>query len=401
MKSLPWGFALSTLLAVHVLLLPAGLMAQSITTSIGWHHNDFDNRVTSLGQSTSALFNPSSHSLNPAVPLPEEGVLYLNSPLHTTDIYALEDPNFDGISLFNPSAAYAVSGFTFRLMVDRSFYTSQLLTHSQAFHLDFVNTMAKFHAGYAISETISAGVGFTYSTFTLDSEMDVSGQPEVEANAWGLSLGLFYRDKFWLDSFNVAPQVGLSFNDLSTGFSSENSNENEPMPGQIRLAFGLDTRTEAIWLDRPALSLGIYTGFSKYLARSDYDSESGEVTVPSGFESVFTGWKPVSRFDGMGTTKISVGEQISASIGVEAGLAETLYFRFGRFGGAELWAPSHSSAGVGLDLYYLSLGVSHVWYQDTEQFISPLENETNFSITARIPLDGQPRNTVIGRLLGR
>jgi hypothetical protein len=334
------------------------------------------------------------------VPLPEEGVLYLNSPLLTTGFYALEDPNYDGITLFNPSAAYAVSGFTFRLMVDRSFYTSQLFTHSQVFDLEFVNTMTKFHAGYAISETISAGVGFTYSTFTNETLIDV-GRENLEASAWGLSLGLFYRDEFLLDGFNVSPQLGLSFNDLSTGFSPENSNENEPMPGQIRLAFGLDTRSEALWLDRPALSLGIYTGFSKYLARSDFNSEAGEVTVPSGFESVFTGWKPVSRFDGVGTTKIPVGEQISASIGVEAGLAETLYFRFGRFGGAELWAPSHSSAGVGLDLYYLSLGVSHVWYQDTEQFISPLENATNFSATARIPLDGQPRNTVIGRLLGR
>lgn len=399
MKSITTGFTLSPIIAVFILILPAGLMAQAITTSIGWHHQDFDNRTASLGQSTSALFNPSSHSLNPAVPLPEEGVLYFNSPLFTTGVYATEDPQFDGISLFNSSAAYGVSGFTFRLMVDRSTSSLRDIFGNETI-LEFQNTMAKLHVGYAISETISAGVGFTYSTFMYEARLDV-GQQNYEANAWGLSLGLFYRDEFWLDGFSLSPQAGLSFNDLSSGFSDERFDEREPMPGQIRLAFGLDTRTEALWLDRPAFSLGVYTGFSKYLARSDFDSETGETTVPSGFEAVFTGWKPVVRFDGMGTEEISVGEQISASIGVEAGLAETLYFRLGRFGGAERWAPPHSSAGVELDLYYLSFGVSHVWYKETDQFVSPLENATNFSVTARIPLDGEPRNTVIGRLLGR
>ncbi len=400
MKTITTGFTLSAIIASIVLILPAGLMAQSFNSPIGWHHNDFDNRAASLGQSTSALFNPSSHSLNPAVPLPEEGVLYLNSPLLTTGVYAQEDPQFEGISLFNSSAAYSVSGFTFRLMVDRSSQSYFYFHGAEPFPVDFINTMAKLHAGYAITETFSAGVGFTYSTFTDEPRIAIR-RDTVEATAWGFSLGLFYRDEFQMQGFNLSPQAGLSFNDLSTGFSEERFNENEPMPGQIRLAFGLDTRTNALWLDRPAFSLGVYTSFNKYLSRSDFDSETGEVTVPSGFEAVFTGWSPVRRFDGMGVMEIPLRDQISAGLGVEAGLAETMFFRFGRFGGADFWTESYTSAGLELDLYYISFGVSHIWYDETDQFAFPLENATNFSVTARIPLDGQPRNTVIGRLLGR
>jgi hypothetical protein len=266
-----------------------------------------------------------------------------------------------------------------------------------------VNTMVKLHAGYAFTETFSAGAGFTYSSFTATPIIDVSVHNEINSSAWGLSLGLYYRDDFSLGGMNLTPQAGLSFNDLSTGFDDERFDITQPMPGQIRLAFGLDTRSEVMWMDRPAFSFGVYTSLNKYLARVDFDEETDEPNVPSGFEAVFTGWRPVSYFDGvqMQMAELSVGDQISASIGVEAGLAETLFLRFGRFGGAERWAESHTAFGAGIDFYFVSFDLTHIRYDETNDLVRPLQNATTFSVTARIPLDGQPRNTLLGRWFGR
>jgi hypothetical protein len=138
-----FALPLAIVLVVFPLLLPESLLAQSNRTAISWHARDFDNRVVSLGQSTTALFNPSSHSLNPAVPLPEEGVLYLSSPLLANNFYRRDEDFLDGVSLFNPYAAYAFSGFTFRLMADRSAYSFLSFSGPDLFEVEFVEGFAK------------------------------------------------------------------------------------------------------------------------------------------------------------------------------------------------------------------------------------------------------------------
>ena len=398
MKTITTGFTLSSIIAFIVLFLPAGLMAQSFTSPIGWHHNDYNNRAGALGQTTSALSNMNGHSLNPAAPLPEQGTFYFNSPMFFTSPYEQDVSDFR-TRLFNPTLAYSTSNFTFRVTLDRSKFTRQDLTGAGFQEIEQKSSLARVNVGYAFSDRFSVGAGFTYASYSFKIRPELQ-QQDRDGNAWGLNLGIHYRDQFNVGGVSVSPQAGLSFSDLSSGFGFDPMEWPAAMPGQIRLAYGFDLNSALRWLERPVFSFGVYSSLAKYLARSDIDPESNEVSFPSGFEAVFTGWKPVTRFDGMGYAEIPVRDQISAGIGIEAGLAETLFFRFGQFGGAEFWTETHTSAGIELDLYYLSFGVNRIWFDDTDRFADPLKTTTNFSFSARIPLDGQPRNTVIGRLLG-
>ncbi|MCH8557933.1 MAG: hypothetical protein LAT84_08930 [Balneolia bacterium] len=397
MKINTTGFTLSSIIVSILLFLPADLIAQSFTSPIGWHHNDYDNRTGALGQTTSALSNMNGHSLNPAAPLPEQGIFYFNSPMFFTSPYEQDVSDFS-TRLFNPSLAYSISNFTFRATLDRSKFARQDLTAAGFQEIEQRSSMARVNVGYAFSGRFSVGAGFTYASYAFKIRPELQ-QQDREGNAWGLNLGIHYREQFSIGGVRVSPQAGLSFNDLSSGFDFDPLEWPAAMPGQIRLAYGFDIKSASSWLERPLFSFGVYSSFAKYLARSDIDPETDEVTFPSGFEAIFTGWKPVTRFDGVNYATIPVRDQISTGIGLEAGLAETLFFRFGRFGGAEFWTESSTSAGIELDLYYLSFGVNRIWFDDTDQFAETLNTTTNFSFTARIPLDGQHRNTVIGWLL--
>lgn len=389
---------LGLLIFTALLLLPFTINAQSFTSPIGWHHNDYDNRTGALGQTTSTLSNRNGHSLNPAAPLPEQGTFYFSSPMFSVTPYELKGDN-GRLRLFNPTLAYSISNVTFRITLDRSRFTRQEFQQSAGFQeIEQVNSLSRLNVGYAFSGRFSAGAGFTYASYSFKVR-PILQQQDISGNAWGLNMGIYYRDQYNFGGVLVSPQAGLSFTDLSSGFDFDPMEWPAAMPGQIRLAYGFDIKSVSSWLERPLYSFGIYSSFAKYLARSDIDPETNEVSFPSGFEAVFTGWKPVTRFDGMNYAEIPVRDQISAGIGLEAGLVETLFFRFGRFGGAEFWTETTTSAGIELDLYYLSFGVNRIWFDDSGVFIEPLKTITNFSFTARIPLDGQHRNTVIGWLL--
>ncbi|MEX0662939.1 MAG: hypothetical protein WEA58_02195 [Balneolaceae bacterium] len=382
---------------VLLALLSADGSAQSFTSPISWHHTVYEARVSALGQSTAALHNRTSYHMNPAIPL-ESGVLSASSFLFSAT--AFESTVIpDGASLHSPSIGYSSRGFSYSVLMD---YTSFINTHEpNSGGGNYSNSLLRFQTGYQINESFSIGAGFLYS-FYKSPIFNFNGENfGGDATAWGINLGGYYRNQFESDSFDFRPQAGLSLNDLSDGFNFESTEMNEiNLPGQIRLGLGLDISSKNLRHNRPLFGGGIYSGFSKYLARWEMDGQSSQITSPSGFEALFKTWTSFERFNGTEMVEISLGEQISTSLGFEFHYLETFYLRYGIVGGSDYWIRPQNGLGAEVDLYYLSLAVTHLNYHSSDRW-GPQDNSTFVQATFRLPIDGQSSDTLLSRLFGR
>ncbi|HBQ61896.1 MAG TPA: hypothetical protein DD671_20415, partial [Balneolaceae bacterium] len=173
--------------------------------------------------------------------------------------------------------------------------------------------------------------------------------------------------------------------------------EEENLPGQVRLGFGLDVLTNWSFLDRSLLGFGVYTGFSKYLARVVYDEENQKRIAPSGYKTLFTGWNSFERFNGSQMEEISLRQQISSSIGLELYCIETLYLRYGIVGGSDMWIRPQHSFGAELDLFYITFSVSHQEYHSSDQWLAQ-DSSIFYQAKIKIPVDGKSRDTLVKRL---
>lgn len=381
---------------LFVALLSKSGFSQGYTSPISWHHNVYEARVAALGQSTASLNNGTSYHSNPAIPL-ESGVLRVSSFLfNTTAFESFVVP--DGADLYSPAISFSHGKISYSALID---YTSYSI-HDDFGGGNFSNNLIRFQAGYQINDSFSLGAGFSHSSYSSPAYANSvgNGDSNNDATAWGITVGAHYQNHFESDRFMFSPQLGLTLNDLSNGFENENSEFNEHMPGQIRLGFGLDVSSKNIQLGRSLFGGGVYTGLNKYLARWETDEENSVVSSPSGFEALFTAWDSLERFDGQGTEEISLGEQISTSLGIELHFLETFYIRYGLIGGADLWIRPQNGYGVEVDLYYISLAVTQLNYHSTNGWL-PQDSSTYVQATFRIPIDGKPRDTLLGRLLDR
>jgi len=393
--------------AVVLIMLSTDGFSQGYSSPIQWHHSVFEARVAALGQSTAALSNGSSFHTNPAIPL-ENGVLNVSSLLLSSSV--VESPTVpDGAKLYSPAVSFSHGRFSYSAMLDYTSFTfppdlGQTITRE---YESASNRLLRFHTGYQISDNFSVGVGISHSFYR--SPIFVSGDFESggDATAWGLSVGLHYQNQFDSDQFLFRPQAGFSINDLSTGFDFESEGPNViHMPGQIRLGVGFSVSSKRLYLNQPLFGVGINTGFSKYLARNMMDYDTYELTKPNGFDALFTTWNSFERY---GSVEITLGDQISGSAGVEFHLMETLFLRYGIIGGADLWVRPENGLGAEIDLFYISLAVTHLNYHSSEyshwtygpfdRRWGPQDNSTFVQATFRIPIDGQPRDTLLGRLI--
>lgn len=379
---------------VLLALLSADGLAQSFTSPISWHHTVYEARVSALGQSTAALHNNTSYHMNPAIPL-ESGVLSASSFLFSTT--AFQSPAVsDGANLYSPSVGFSHGKFSYSAIIDFTSFSIPPID-SESGNLDISNRLLRFQTGYRFNENFSAGIGFLYSSYQ-STEFSFNNETYGgDASAWGITAGAHYQNQFESNNFLYLPQIGLALNDLSNGFDFESSDMNETnLPGQIRLGLGLDISSKNFRHNRPLFGGGIYTGFSKYLARWETEDESS-ITSPSGFEALFTTWNSFERFDGTEMVEISLSEQISTSIGFELHFLETLYLRYGIIGGSDYWIRPQNGLGAEIDLYYISLAVTHLNYHSSERW-GPQDSSTYVQASFRIPIDGQPRDTLLGRL---
>lgn len=385
--------SIKSLFVVAILMcINADAFSQSFTSPIPWHHTSYESRISALAQSTAALGNSSPFNINPAVPV-EAGVLTVSSFLPYARIF--EAPE-DGADLYSPAIGFSTGRLSYSAMID---YTSFSVPADFGSSIDnYSNRMIRFRAGYQITEAFSVGAGLLHSsykspTFAFD-DRELGG----DASAWGIDLGLYYTTMFESKNFLFRPQAGLSLNSIGPGFSYESTDmPDDNLPGQIRLGVGVDVQTKRRALNHQLIGLGLYTGFSKYLARKELQDNPADLNRPGGFEALFTTWNSFEQFTGSEVDVISLGDQISASLGVELQFLETLYLRYGILGGADSWVHPQHALGAELDFYYIALAVTHLNYHSSEQW-GPRENPTYIQGTFRIPLDGNARDTLIGRL---
>jgi hypothetical protein len=371
------------LLGISFLLFPSkNSFAQGYLSLISWHHDVYEARVEALGQSSAALFNGSTFHMNPAVPL-ESGVVNSSSFLLSNTLFR-SDFLPEGIDLYNPAISYSDGQFSFAASLD---YTNQSDT--------FTNSLFRLHAGYRITNNFSLGGGLSHSIFKIKPN-DNYTLDNYRSTAWGISVGAYYQNSLESNYFHISPQLGFTLNDISSGFQDDWGT----MPGQIRLGLGLDISSKYTRLNQSVWGGGIYSGFAKYLSRPEQHEDLFQARIPSGFEAIFTTWNSYRISAGIETEEVSLAQQISRSIGVELQFMNTLFLRYGIVGGAERWMRPQHGIGVELNLYYVSLAITHMNYRSSRHYISQ-NNKTSVQTTFRIPVDGQPRDTLLGRLLDR
>ncbi len=379
------------------LMISSEVRSQGWTSPFSWNNYIFDARVAALGQSTATLKNPSAYHINPAVPF-NNGTITASSYLLSTTPFIYEYyPG--GSSLYSPAIGYSSGNFSYAVMLDQTSYSYYSPFTTDLIQIMHNSSLLRFQLGYQISERFYAGAGLVYSSVSLsiNPEVSVGGNNQIDANAWGLTFGAYYQDQIETSLFRFRPQVGLSLNDLSTGFEFEGSTIREHLPGQIRLGIGMDISSRQERYNLPMFGIGLYTGFSKYLSRWEYDPETGETLSPSGFEALFTTWNSITKFDGLNTFEITLGEQISASLGIEVNLLETLYLRYGLIGGADRWVRPQHGLGFEVDFYYVAIAVTNMSYHSSEDWL-PQDDITTVQATVRIPIDGKPRNSLVSQL---
>jgi len=366
--------------------------SQSFTTPIGWHHTLYEARVVALGQSTAALDNGSSYSFNPAV-LSEAGSLNVSSFLFST--IAFDAPG-DGADLYSPAVSFSNGKTSYSVMVDYTSFSTPSEFGSEG--SNYSNRLLRMQAGYQITDILSVGAGVLHSSYKSPIFSFNNNEFGGDAAAWGIDFGLFYQNLYESDKLLFKPQAGLSLNTIGPGFEYElSSMPDDNLPGQIRLGIGLDIVSKRKVLNEPLFGLGIYSGFSKYLARLELVDDGTELSRPGGFEALFTTWNSFERFTGSQNEVISLGEQISGSVGFELQFLETLYLRYGILTGADNWVRPQNAIGTALDLYYFSFAVSQVNYHSSDEW-GPQDNLTHVQVSFRIPIDGWPRDTLIGKL---
>ena len=380
---------------VLLILICDDALSQSYTSPIPWHHTVFEARVAALGQSTAVLSNGSAYHMNPAIPS-EEGVLQVSTFLFSTPPFDLPQ---DGADLYSPAVSYSSGKFTYTAMAD---YTSFSVPNEfNANSEDYSNRLLRFQAGYKLSENFSLGAGFLHSSYSSPVIVFNNREFGGNATAWGIDLGLFYQNQFINDDFTFKPRLGLSLNNIGPGFDYEaNGMSDANLPGQISLGMGFEAVSNRLIYNKPIFGAGIYSGFNKYLPRQELEENGTELSRPGGFEALFTTWNSFERFAGSQNEVISLGDQISNSVGLEFQLLETLFLRYGVLGGADDWVRPQNGFGAEADFYYVSLAVTHLNYHSSDQY-GPQDNSTYVQVTFRIPLDGRHRDTILNSLFSR
>lgn len=375
--------------------------AQNFDSLVSWHHMVYDVRVLGLGQATSALNNNSAYHANPAIPS-ETGVIDISGFIPGTKISNMPQvfSRHREMNHYNPAIRFTKRNFTYSASANISSYRAD--RRGSESYEDIQNTLIRLQTGFRITNTLYTGVELFYNSLTQYRNVELFfDDNRYPAKAWGISIGAYYRDHWKRSSFTLQPQIGISVNNLSNGFYHKNSvNYRNMMPGQVRLGLGLDIASARQMTGRSILGIGVYTSFNKYLNRATYDSENQTIDIPNGYRALFSGWNSFDWFDGSHYQKVTLGDQISASIGTELQLLETLYFRYGVMTGAELWAHPHSAYGAEIDLFYLSFSISKIDYHSSNLYQADNSALTFAQTTIRIPL-GRSKDTLLGSLFER
>ena len=356
----------------------------------------YEARVLSLGQATSALGNKSGYSTNPAVPY-SDSLVHLSGYIPKPTASSLFDFHFP-IQTFG--TAIQLKKHTISISYDNIGYT-QPESFDQQF--EFASSIFRLQYGTQISPSFYVGGGVAiHSNFT---KYNISTNPsEITYSNIGLSAGLYHKKSFSLAGISVNQEIGLVLNDVGDENNTKTKNVHPSsfeatystyLPTTLRASLGWNTHSSQRKFGKSLWQAGVYLGAVKYFTRT-FDQSTG-------FDAIFNNWGNFTYLTGQGKVTVPASEQISNNFGIELTLLEVLSFRYGRNGGnsssespefrdqgfgisnADLFVRRQRGFGVGLDLQYISFSYSKVTFIPTEFWAVDFDLNY-FQTTLRIPL---------------
>lgn len=384
---------------LFVLGIIPSVFAQAIlnipTVSSSLHHQQYEARVLSLGQATSALGNNSGYSTNPAVP-------YSDSLVHVSGYI----PKTYAVNWSTPIATQSL-GAAFQYKNNSISITHDFVGYNVPY-FENQNTLTRIQYGTKVAPNFYVGAGISISNVTQKSTQtigfDQQYQPIDEISSYsfsniGVSAGMYHQTSFSYDSYLINQEIGFVLSDLGGEYNLETNVSGwfHPtyLPTTLRLSLGWNATSKEKMFGKTLWGAGLYLGATKYFART-FDQESG-------FNSIFNNWGSFTYLNGQETVTVAASDQISNSIGFEITLLEVLSLRYGRLGGnnssedasgnssfqgftnADFFVRRQHGMGIELDLQYISFSYAKVTFIETDRWLRG-PDLSFFQTTLRIPL---------------
>ena len=247
----------------------------------------------------------------------------------------------------------------------------------------------KVTAAFALNARwrVGGGVNLLQKAGYLTPELEVK-----RLHAYSFDLGLHY-ERALQGTWGAARVMG-GFSLTNWGGRVETYRGNQaPLTTKMRLGLGGQLAGSRKWLNRSLWQVAMYGAGTKDIVRAVFTFSDGVidgVEVAGPIEALVAAWKPYRQCTAppcLGTANISeynAFEQITWHLGIEAGLMEVLYVRYGRQMAPEYKPNAVINAwGVGIDLDYLALEYAGVLGRGYE---AP-PSQHLWRLTGRLPLD--------------
>lgn len=386
---------------------------QGFNTAASWNLIEYGNRISALGQSSSALNNRIAFHPNPAIPA-ETGIVTFSSYLISSKpVQVLAD---DRPVMYNPAISYRIGKWSFSGKLDYTRFGFDIELRDEANNLlgerraSHDTRIIRMNVSRELFNKLYFGLGVSH----IKDHIPILGRSQLHmfydraASGFMFSAGLYYHDSFPITWILLRPQVGLALTDIGGVLSYDvDSQSVEPQlmsfnsqyttPGQLHSNFGLDIVTQKIVANQRFAQVGFYLGLNKYMSGLMKPGE-GEVFY-TGLEMVTGTWGSFERAAGRETTTFTLSDQLSNSFGIEFGLLETLFFQFGKISGADMWIRPQSTYGVILNQRYVSLSYNYIKYRQSNYWVFDKWSTSVWNIDIRVPIDGGLRPTFLDSII--
>ncbi len=249
----------------------------------------------------------------------------------------------------------------------------------------------KVVAAYALRPNLSVGAGL--NLIRSGTVPVVVGPADFdEATTVSLDLGVVYGLDFDVPYARLKPSVGWSLTDFGRKLRFGDDDFEDPLTMMMRGGLSVQVESDAQWLRRPMLTLGLHGALSKTLV--GVDEKDGNFESYGPFEALVKAWKPVEvRVNPFNEEvaefkTLNAIDQLTTHTGLEVSMLKIFAVRWGGYHSSKyLGDRNYDTFGFGIDLYYLALD-----YSKTNTLDSPFYKTTHWRLTARIPLADSPDN---------
>lgn len=265
----------------------------------------------------------------------------------------------------------------------------------------------KNSANYIFDNGLRVGFGLTYIHSDIANGTTVSRNRTRIGRAISVDLGLTYQRNILDNDLLVADaSAGWSLTNFGSRMSYAENAQSDPLPMDMRGGFGLtfeskDNLNGVAWLSG-AFSVSALQGLADidYIEQRNSNGDIVRIADADGpFEALFDGWTSftLNRFVSDPVT-YNAWEQMIVSSGVELGILNSIYLRYGRQNGQELNSfESYNAIGIGINLFYLSFDYAYTNYNNEGIVSDTLQEGSFWQIRARIPLpfnDWKPAQSI-------